>query len=50
MRFEHRMMWEEAREWIRSFSCGCAFILRTGEQVSFCPTCPRQQSLPLEKI
>lgn len=44
---DHRITDWLACEWIRRYQCGCAFLLRTGEQVAFCPTCPVQLRLPL---
>lgn len=43
---DHRITDWLARELIVHYRCGCAFLLRTGEQVAFCPTCPVQLSLP----
>jgi hypothetical protein len=47
MRLDHRIIDEQAREWIVAWPCGCAFLLRTREQVAFCPGCPVQLRLPL---
>ena len=47
---DHRIIDEWSREWIVMRHCGCAFILRTGEQVSFCGHHPPmfQLKLPYE--
>lgn len=38
------------KEFIIQYPCGCAKLLRTGEQIVFCFTCPIQLKLPyLEK-
>jgi hypothetical protein len=48
MPLDHRLQDEALRELILAWPCGCAFLLRTREQVACCPDCPQQLLLPLE--
>lgn len=49
LKIERRITEWLQQELIVRFDCGCALLLRTHEQISFCPTCPVQLSLPLQQ-